>query len=104
MMLAVKNSGTEDIVLRPVEGVLVDAESGESIRRFTLMMDYQDVNTAEARLAPDSNIELRLRTPMGVPPIDTQRHTRVVFIAELRSDSGSPLRIESRPLDVLLTQ
>jgi hypothetical protein len=104
MTIKVRNTGPADIVFRPAEGIVRSAKTGEALRRFTLAMDYQDVRTEEARLAPGSEIELRLRTPMGVPPIDAERHPTVVFSAVLTASDGTPLTIESKPLDILVTR
>jgi hypothetical protein len=104
MSIAMRNTGAKDIVLRPVEGVLRDARSGAAVRRFALIMDYREVRTEEARLAPGADLVLLLREPPGVPPVDIDRHKVVEFVATLRSSDGELITIESKPLDVFVTQ
>jgi hypothetical protein len=104
LMIRLRNTGTERLIFRPVQGTLVDASSGDPLRRFELVMEYRDVRTEEAMVLPGTDVELRLRTPMGVPPIDVKRHPAVIFVARLASSVDEPLTIESKPLDVFVTQ
>ena len=104
MMIRMENIGVEDITFYPVEGVLRDTETGEALRRFALIMEYEDVRSEEARIASGKVIELRLRTPIGVPPIDQKKHPSVQFVASMRSSFDIPLTIESRHVSIFVTQ
>jgi hypothetical protein len=104
MQLTLRNMTERDIVLFGGEGLLSVPRSGAPLRRFSLVMLYQNVETKEVRLAPGMEIELMVRTPIGVPAFDPKMKERVRFSAEFRTSLDRALRVESRPATPFVTQ
>jgi hypothetical protein len=104
MMLTLRNTTQKDIVLLGGEGLLANPRTGAPLRRFPLVMLYQNVETPEVRLAPGMEIELMVRTPIGIPAFDHKQHERVRFSADFRTSLERPLRVQSRPVTPFVTQ
>ena len=104
MTLTLRNTTGKDIVLHGGEGVLENPRTGAPLRRFSLVMLYQNVETPEVRLAPGTEIEIMVRTPIGVPAFDHKLHDRVRFSADIRTSLERPLRVHARPVAPFVTQ
>ena len=97
LQLTLRNTTGRDIVLHGCDGLLANAPDGIPIRRFPVTMLYQDLETREVRLPPGMEIDLLLRTPIGVPAFDRKSHARVRFTAAFRTSLDRVLRVQSRP-------
>ena len=104
MAVTLRNTTEEDIVLLSAEGTLLDARSDTPLRRFAASIVYNDIETPEVRLAPGSGVDLTFRTPMGVPPLDRRKYAHVRIRIRAHTSLGLPLILQSRPVELLVTQ
>ena len=122
MRVALRNTTEREIILLGAEG-LVTSDSGPPVlrdgrhrqlrtgvppgtplRRFPAAMLFQDLDTREIRLAPGMEIELTLRSPMGVPPLDQKAHPYVRMTVEFRTSLDRSLAVQSGPVTPFVTQ
>ncbi len=105
LRLWIVNRSTEEVVLRDPEAMVVTAEDGQPLRRFSPLMTLADRRVRDLTLAPGDSVEAAFRSPdFGLEPIDTSRYPRVRFMLRMQTSLEYPLQFGSPVVEVFETQ
>ncbi len=103
--LMVKNTSGDTVRLRDPEVRILDAVSGEPVRRFPPSLLAETIPAKRIALAPRDSIALLFRSPSwGVDPINREQHPSVRISIRMLSDSEQPWLFTSTPTLIFATQ
>jgi len=99
MQLTLTNTSKDTITLQDAEIMIVDAVSGQSLRRFPPAFLESDVPLRTIHIPPRDSLTLTARTPsFGVEPLDRERHPTVRVLLRTWSSLDLPLLYTSTPV------
>jgi len=99
------NTSGDTLQLRDPEVRIMDAVTGDPVRRFPSSLLAAEAPAKSVTLAPRDSIDLRFRSPSwGVEPIDREKHPTVLISIRMLSNLGQPWMFTSSPTSIFATQ
>ncbi|MCB2203707.1 hypothetical protein KQI65_03085 [bacterium] len=105
LRLSVTNASEADVMLTDPEMLILDASSGQPLRRFPAVVLIEEQRVRKVNIPAKSTVEITFRSPgYGLEPIDTEISPKARLAIRMNSSLDLPLLYRSPIVEIFKTQ